>query len=352
MDLLKDYCLAHGAPSHENEVRNIFIKTLKGKGKISQDKMGGVLCTKESKTKDAPRVLITGHMDEVGFAVQNITQEGFLQITNLGGWWTHNLLAQRLTLQAHGGKKYRGVVASTPPHFLSPAQRDQVLSIENLFVDIGADSKEHVEKLGIRLGDTLVPESSFETLANPNLLLCKAFDNRVGIAVSTQAFLNLSKKSTPCHLLAAGTVQEEVGLRGAKVMAHHARPDVVLVLEGPPADDAPSMDRNSAQGALGKGPQIRLMDPSAIMNRGLVEFVVSTAKKSKIPHQLTVRRSGGTDAGSFHQALEGIPCIVIGVPARYIHTHNSIIDKRDYLNTIKLVEKVTLGLTSKVVTSF
>lgn len=350
LKLLKELCLAHGAPSREEEVTDVFVKHLEPLGKITKDKMGGVLCTAKS-SGSGPRVLVTGHMDEVGFAVQNITPDGFVQIVALGGWWTHNLLSQRLVIKTKSGKKILGVVASVPPHFLKPQQRNEVLAMDMLFVDVGAKDRVTAEEdLGISLGDPIVPDSGFETLNDPNLLLCKAFDNRVGMAVTIQTLKNLAKHSSiNVTLLGAGTVQEEVGLRGAKAMAVHALPDVALVLEGPPADDTPGMNRAESQGRIGGGAQIRLLDPSALMNPRLVDHVVKVAQKEKIPYQLTVRKSGGTDAGSFHLAGEGIPSIVIGVPARYIHTHNSVIHKDDYFNVIRLIEAVVKSFDAKSV---
>lgn len=350
LDLLKELCLAHGAPSREEDVAEIFTKHLSSFGEITKDKLGGVLCSPKKINKDNPRVLVAGHMDEVGFAVQNITPAGFLQIVPLGGWWTHSLLSQRLVVKTKSGKLVLGVVASTPVHFLKPAQRNEVLPIDALYVDVGAKDRAMAEKeFGISLGDPIVPDSSFTTLNDPNLLMCKAFDNRVGMAVTMQVLKNISKSLKNVTLLGAGTVQEEVGLRGAKTMAIHAKPDVALVLEGPPADDTPGMSLSESQGRLGGGAQIRVLDPSAIMNPRLVDHVIAVAKKQKIPYQVTVRKSGGTDAGSFHLSDEGIPSIVIGVPSRYIHSHNSIIHQQDYFDTIKLVEAVVQSFDAKSV---
>lgn len=353
LELLKELCLAHGAPSREEDVAEIFIKHLSTVGSITKDKLGGVLCSPKSAPKNKPRVLVTGHLDEVGFAVQNIMPNGYLQIVPLGGWWTHSLLAQKLVIKTKSGKKITGVVASVPVHFLKASQRNEVLPIEALYVDVGATDKEMAEKtFGISLGDPIVPDSSFETMANPDLLMCKAFDNRVGMAVTIQALKNCAKNIKDIVLLGAGTVQEEVGLRGAKTMAKHASPDVVLVLEGPPADDTPGMNLSESQGKLGAGAQIRVLDPTAIMNPKLVDHVIKVAQKNKIPYQVTVRKSGGTDAGSFHLANEGIPTIVIGVPSRYIHSHNSIINKNDYFATIKLIEAVVQSFNEKVIEGF
>ncbi|HEY1121260.1 MAG TPA: M20/M25/M40 family metallo-hydrolase, partial [Haloferula sp.] len=174
-------------------------------------------------------------------------------------------------------------------------------------------------------------------------------DNRVGMAGTIQAGQQLAAAARPNKILLAGTVQEEVGLRGAKTAAVHSKPDVAIILEGPPADDTPGFNRSESQGRLGGGVQIRLFDPSAIMNPRLAEIAIRTAKEEGIPHQVTVRRSGGTDAGSFHLAGEGIPSVVLGVPARYIHSHNSVIDVNDYLHLVALTTALVRRLDESTV---
>jgi endoglucanase len=281
--------------------------------------------------------MLAGHMDEVGFRVQNITPDGFLQFVPMGGWWEHTLLAQRVEVLTRSGRKITGVVGSRPPHFLPEAQRRQLLSIDDMFIDIGAASRREVEeRMGIGLGDPIAPWAPFTVLENPDWLMGKAFDNRAGMAATIQAGLRLAAGPRENTLILAGTVQEEVGLRGAKTAAAKMRPDVVIVLEGPPADDTPGFNRTESQGRLGGGAQIRMQDPSAVMSPRLVELAIQVAQDEGIPYQVTVRRSGGTDAGSFHVSGEGVPSIVIGVPARYIHSHNSIIDLNDYQHCVEL----------------
>jgi putative aminopeptidase FrvX len=213
-----------------------------------------------------------------------------------------------------------------------------VMSIDQLFIDVGADSRAQVtDDLGISLGDPIAPVSGFTPMAREDWFMAKAFDNRVGMAGAIQAGQILSQSMHPNRLILCGTVQEEVGLRGAKSAAAFSQPDVAIVLEGPPADDTPGFNRADSQGRLGAGVQIRLFDPTAITHPRLAALVMETARAEGIPHQITVRRSGGTDAGSFHQANHGVPTIVLGVPARYIHSHNSIIDINDHLAMIILV---------------
>jgi putative aminopeptidase FrvX len=350
LSLLQSLAEAPGAPGCESAVRTIFQQHLAPCGTLREDKLGSAICDRPGS---GPRVMLTAHFDEVAFAVQNITSRGFLKIVALGGWWTHNLLAQRVQVITATGRKILGIIASTPPHFLSEGQRDKVMAIEHLFVDIGASSAQEVtEKFGIALGDPLVPLSEFTRLENPDVVVCKAFDNRVGCAVMVETMLRLRKAKLACALTAVGTVQEEVGCRGAVTAAATVKPDVALIMEGTPADDTPGMSADESQGALGAGPQIRLLDPTALMNRPLANFIAKIAKQEKIPHQIAVRRSGGTDAKSIHLAGEGVPCVVVGVPARYIHSHNAIVNLKDYEHTIQLMVAVIQSLDAKSVAKF
>jgi endoglucanase len=260
------------------------------------------------------------------------------------------LLSQRVEILNNRGKKILGVVSSTPPHFLPESQRSSVLAIDSLFIDIGASSRDEVmEDFGIRIGNPIAPLSEFTPLEKENLFMAKSFDNRVGMAGAIQSFQELEGEDLPCQLLVAGSVQEEVGLRGAKALAHFAKPDLVIVLEGPPADDTPGFSKADAQGKLGGGVQIRLFDPSAIGNPRLGNLVQKVAANQGINHQVTVRRSGGTDAGSFNVAESGIPCVVLGTPARYIHSHNGIIDISDYIEMVKLCVALAKSLDRKSV---
>lgn len=335
ISLLQELTDAHSVPGHEDEVRAIFVDELEDCGELSSDRNGSVFCQTDG---DGPRVLVAGHMDEVGFMVQNITPDGFIQFVPLGGWWEHSLLSQRVEILTRSGGKILGVVSSRPPHLLPEAMRRQVMSIEQMFIDVGAESRRAAsEEMGISPGDPIAPCSLFTPMAREDYFMAKAFDNRVGMAGVIQAGQILSKSTHPNRLILCGTVQEEVGLRGAKTAAAYSNPDVAIILEGPPADDLPGLARGECQGRLGGGVQIRLFDPSAITNPRLAALAIDAAREEDIAHQITVRRSGGTDAGSFHLANHGVPCIVLGVPARYIHSHNAIIDLNDHLHMIRLI---------------
>ncbi len=349
--LLRDLTEAHGAPGSEDAVRRIFLRELEGHGSIQTDRLGSAAVEKTTATPDAPRVLVAGHFDEVGFAVQNITPKGFLKLVALGSWWTHTLVAQRVRILTASGKEILGVIGSTPPHFLGESARDKVQSLEKLTVDIGATSREDAEALGIHVGDPVAPDSAFTPLAGGQRFLAKAFDNRCGTAAAIQTLQQLRETDLPCHLIAAGSVQEEIGCRGAVTLAALTRPDVALVMEGTPADDTPGLPADECQGSLGQGVQIRVLDPSALMNRKLIALVVDTARSAGIPHQLAVRRNGGTDAKSFQFHETGVPCVVLGTPARYIHSHNSLIHLADYLAAVQLTAAVVRRLDAAMVSS-
>ncbi|NBV49360.1 MAG: M42 family peptidase, partial [Verrucomicrobia bacterium] len=310
--LLEDYTQAHGTSGHEDAVRAIFVRELRGRA-FSADGLGGVLAAPASP-KGGPRVVLTAHMDEIGFLVQAVTHDGFLRVVPVGGWPDGVLAAQRLRVWSRAARKeFLGVVAALPPH----QGGAQAASADKVLVDIGARSAEAVARLGIRPGDPVVPEGPFTALAEPGLYVAKAFDNRVGMAALTLATHALDAAPPACDLLAVATVQEEVGCRGAVVAARLAKPDVVIVLEGPPADDLPGLaPHGETQGALGGGVQVRAYDPTAIMNPRLVDLALQVAAGQGIPCQLAVRRTGGTDARAFQAHELGLPVIVLGVPAR------------------------------------
>lgn len=347
IQLLEKLTQAHGVPGYEDEVREIFVKELADHGELGADKNGSVYCTKAGP---GPKVMVAGHMDEVGFRVQHILPNGYLKMVPVGGWWGHTLLAQRVEVKTSRGVKIIGAIASKPPHFLSEAEKNNVIGIPNMFVDIGARSQKEAHDWGVRLGDPIAPWSPWTPMRQPDWYMTKAFDNRVGMAGAIQ--VGQTAKPAGCELIVAGSVQEEVGLRGAKSLAHATSPDIAIVLEGPPADDTPGMPANESQGALGGGVQIRLHDPSAIMNPRLAQFAIDTARREGIPYQVTVRANGGTDAGSFTLANDGIPSVVLGTPARYIHSHNAIICAADYHAMVALSIAMVQHLDEKTVKSF
>lgn len=345
LSFLKDLVEANGAPGFEGEVAVVMERYLKGVGKISSDRLGSFICEKAGDPK-GPRVMLAGHLDEVGFLVKSVTKEGFVKFLPLGGWWGHVVLGQRLIIQTRKGP-ITGVVGSKPPHELRDEDRRKVLEIRDMYIDVGATSDFDVKKkLDIRPGDPILPDSPFTVMANPNLLLAKAWDNRMGCALAAEVALRLKGEKHPNTLFAVATVQEEVGLRGAQTSATKIRPDVALALDVGIAHDTPGTEGDEK---LGGGPLIVIYDSSAIPNRKLRDLVIDTAEKLRMPLQFESVERGGTDAGRIHMTGEGVPSLAMGIASRYIHSHVSIIDKRDFEATVKLLVALVKRLDRKTV---
>lgn len=340
-DLLTDLTMARGIAGNESEVRDIFRKYADTYSQeYLEDGIGGIFA-KHIGNEHGPRVLLAGHLDEVGFMVSQITDKGFIKFQTIGGWWSQVVLAQQVEITTREGKVYRGVTGSKPPHVLTPEARKQPIDMSDIFIDIGATSKEQVEAWGIRRGDMITPYIETRRL-NPDspFLLGKAWDNRIGVAVAVEALKHAHEKGHQTVLFAGANSQEEVGLRGAKVAANLIKPDLAIALDTGTAGDTPGMTAKEADSVLGEGPQIIVYDASMVGHKGLREFVTDIADEANIPYQLTFIPGGGTDAGSFHVAQNGIPSIAITVPVRYLHSHTSVIHEDDYLNTVKLVNAI------------
>lgn len=347
--LLERLALAAGPPGAEDDVRQIVRDALGDTGSLSHDRLGSIICTLAGNTTE-PRVVLDGHLDEVGFLVQSIDAAGRLALLPLGGWWEHVLLAQRVTVLTEARRRIPGVIGSRPTHFLAPDERRKVLSIEQLYVDVGVASREEAQALGVRVGDPIVPHAEFLELAVEGVLSCKAFDNRVGIGLMIETLRAMARRPHPNTLIGVGAVQEEIGCRGARTASTITRPDVALVLEATPADDLPG--GTEMQAVMGAGPQLRFVDPTALSNRRLLRFVDGVAAQLELPVQHAVRRSGGTDASTIQAHGAGVPTVVIGVPARYIHTHVSLIHWRDYVAARRLLIAVVERLDAATVESF
>jgi len=345
LEFLKDLVEAHGAPGFEGDVVPVMERYLKGVGPFSRDKLGSLMCEKKGASA-APRVMLMGHLDEVAFLVKSVTKEGFVKFLPLGGWWGHVVLGQRLIVKTRKGDVI-GVVGSKPPHELREEDRKRVLEIKDLYIDVGATTDWDVKKhLDIRPGDPIIPDSAFTVMANPNLLLAKAWDNRIGCALAAETARRLVGVPHPNTVIAGATVQEEVGLRGAMTSVFKAQPDVAFALDVGIAHDTPGTEGDEK---LGGGPLVVVYDATSIPNRGLLDLVVETAKKLRMPLQFESVERGGTDAGRFHVHGQGVPSISMGVPARYIHSHVSIIDRRDFESTVKLLVAVVKRLDRKTV---
>ncbi|MGM9922422.1 MAG: M42 family metallopeptidase [Bhargavaea sp.] len=349
LQMLKDLTDAKGIPGNEREPREVMKRYIEPfADSIGYDGLGSLIAEKKGDP-EGPRVLVAGHLDEVGFMVSKIDDKGFLSFQTVGGWWSQVMLAQRVTIVTRDGSELTGVIGSKPPHILSADARKKPVDIKDMFIDIGASSKEEVMEWGVRPGDMVTPYFEFTVMNNPDYLLAKAWDNRIGCAIAIDVLRKLKDEQHPNTVFSAGAVQEEIGLRGARTVAAKVKPDIGFAVDVGIAGDTPGVSSKEASGKMGDGPQIVLFDASMVSHKGLRDLVVDTAEEQGIPYQFETIPGGGTDAGSIHLANEGVPSLAICIPTRYIHSHAAILHKKDYEHAVQLIVEVIKKLDRETV---
>lgn len=349
LEMLKRLTEANGAPANEKEVRNIMKEYIKDySDEIFTDKLGSLIA-KKNGGKDLPKIMVAGHMDEIGFIVTDIDDKGFVSFHPLGGWSTSVMGSQRVTITTSKGDKLIGMMNSRPSFVLPAKQRSKLPDMKDMYIDLGVADKEEVEKLGVRPGNMITPYFEFTEMANPNYLLAKAWDNRVGCAIAVDVMKNLKDEEHPNELYCVGTVQEEVGCRGGKTASHIINPDIGFSIDVGMGADTPGVSKKDAVGELGKGPQINIYDGSMVGHNDLRNFVIDVAEELNIPYQYAYIPFGGTDAGPMHTTLDGAPCLYVGIATRYIHSHAGIIHKEDYENAVKLLTEVIKRLDKETI---
>ena len=336
---------AHGVPGYETEVRAVLRDTMAPLGELSRDKLGSLIC---KQAGDGPRVMLAGHMDEIGLIVTHIDDDGFLKFLQLGGWWDQTILSQRVIVKTHQGDIV-GVVGAKPPHLISADERTKMVKKSDMYIDVGSTSKAETEAAGVRVGDPVVPDSAFVVMAGGKTYLAKAFDNRVGCAVVIDVLRHFRDAPHPNALYGVQTVMEEVGLRGATTSVRAVDPDVAIILEADIAGDVPGIKKEQSSVRLGGGPALSVFDARMIPNLALRNLVIDTAAAEGIPLQFSNMPGGSTDGGAIHLNHIGVPTVVVGVPARHIHSHGSIIHRDDYDNAVKLVTVLVAKLDAATV---
>jgi endoglucanase len=349
LELCKELTEAHGAPGNEQAVADLVEKHCEGLGELSRDRMGNVLC-RRAGPKNAPVVMLPAHMDECGYMVRHITKGGFCRFVTLGGWFDQIVMGQHVFV--HGAKgPVPGVIGSKAPHLMPAEERKKLVEKDKMFIDVGAPDARGAERMGVRVGDWVTPLFPFTPMANPKYLLAKAWDDRVGVAVMIEVLRGLKTARTPNTVFGVATVQEEVGLRGATTASRSVEPDVCIVLESGLATDTPGIGEEHGACKLGGGPELFVMDASMIPNGRLLQLVIDTAKKAKIKLQTSAVPAGGTDGAKVHVHGTGVPSVVLGVPARYIHSPSGIIHTADFDATVKLVLALLKRLDTRTVRS-
>jgi endoglucanase len=346
LEFLKRFSEVNGIPGHEKEVAKLAKQMVEGYAdRVEFDNLGSFLAYKDGE-KGQPTILFSGHMDEVGFLVHKIEDSGMLRIHPVGGWWGHVLLAQVMTITTRDGRKYTGVIGAQPPHGMSPEMRKQVLEIKDMYLDLGVSDKAMVEAMGIKIGDMITPYTDFRVLNDGKSLLGKAWDNRLGVAAGIEALRNLKDINHKATIVAAGTVQEEVGLRGAQTAAYHVKPDIAFAIDVTMSYDLPTSPKNDTK--LGGGVALSIMDGSVIAHRGLFDFVEALCQKENIKYTYDIMTAGGTDSGAIHKQYDGVVTMTLSIPCRYYHSHVSIINYDDYVTTVNLLTKLATSIDANV----
>ncbi len=342
LELLQQLTEIDGVPGFEDEVRAFIRKRLEGAGEFERDNLGSLICKKAGRS-DSPRIMVPAHMDEIGFVVKDITDDGYIRFSPLGGWLDQVLLGHVVTVHTRKGR-LDGVIGCTPPHMMPQEERDKVVKRKKMFIDVGARDKKHAqEKLGIRTGDPIVPQEKFRRIGDAKHLLAKAWDDRVGCALVIEMLDALQKAPHPNTVYGVGTTQEEVGTRGAETAADVVNPDFCIVLEVGLATDVPGVE-GEVKVALGKGPVVYVLDAGTIAHHRFNDFVLDIAEKKNIPHQLSLIEGGATDARAINVHARGVPSVLLGVPTRYIHSHAGVMHTDDYDAMLKLLLEVVKAL--------
>jgi tetrahedral aminopeptidase len=337
MKLLKKLSEAYGASGYEDEIREIVSKELKPLcNKVEIDTMGSVVGFKEGKAKkDKKKIMLAGHIDEIGFLVSHVNDKGFIRISPAGGFDPRTLMAQRVMVLGMGKHKLPGLlnVAGKPIHVQSADERKKELQVSDFYVDLGLPGDEVKKK--VEIGDPVIWSRDFIEMGD--CVTGKALDDRAGVYMMIEALRKVKNNSNDIY--AVGTVQEEVGLRGATTCAFNVDPDIAIALDVTLAIDTPGSEEHGAISQLGKGIAIKIMDSASISDRGLVTEFRQLAEKNKIAYQLEILPRGGTDAGAMQRACSGARAITLSIPIRNVHSVNECANKGDIEAGINLLAK-------------
>jgi endoglucanase len=329
LELLSNAC---GVTGREEEVRNLMIRLMKPYvNKITVDNFDNVIAMKKGK-KGSPKVMLAAHMDEIGLMVKTINKEGFLQFAKMGGIDDRILLAQKVIVYSKRGP-LQGIIGSKPPHIQKEEERKKIVGYDELFIDVGAESRESADSMGVAVGDPIGFDVKYAAIGK-DVVMGKAFDNRAGCAVMIETLNQLQK--TDYTVFAVGTVQEEVGLRGAGTAAFGVAPDVALALDVTVAGDVPGVREFDSSIKMGKGPALTVSDAGLIAQPKVLRWLRETAEDAKIPYQLETGLLGTTDAARISLTRQGIPSGTICIGTRYIHSPVSMMSLTDAENSAKL----------------
>ena len=330
ISLLKKICETPGAPGYEQEIRKLVLQETKGLGdSISVDNMGNVTVFKQGKTNK--KVMIAAHMDEIGFMVTHIDENGFIRFTTLGGFDPKTLTAQRVII--HGKKNIMGVMGSKPIHLMSPEEREKPPKISDFFIDTGMKAVE--VKDNVSIGNTITRERQLIEMGD--CVNCKSLDNRISVYILIEVLKRLTH--VPYDVYAVFTVQEEVGIRGAQVATLAINPDFGFGLDTTIAYDVPGSKEYEQVTKLGKGAGIKIMDSSVICDPRMVNYMKYVAETHAISWQAEILTGGGTDTSGIQRMTAGGAIAgAVSIPTRHIHQVIEMVHKQDVEDSINLLK--------------
>jgi putative aminopeptidase FrvX len=335
---------ANGVAGRETKVRKLLTTLLTPiADEVQIDRLENVIAIKKGKP-NKPKIMLAAHIDEVGLMVKTITKDGYLQFAKMGGIDDRILLAQKVNVLTEKAV-LPGVVGSKPPHVQKEEERKKIVTYDDMFIDIGAKNRDDAKAMGVHIGDAIAFDVAFTPLGN-DFVMGKAFDNRAGCAVMVEALRQL--KDSECTVCAVGTVQEEIGARGAGVAAFGINPDVALVLDVTIAGDVPGVREFDTTVKLGKGPALTVSDGGLVTHPKVLRWMIDAVNENELAYQFEAGLPGGTDASRIHLTREGIPSGGISIPARYIHSPTGIVNVKDLENCAKLTALVVQKIQTQM----
>jgi endoglucanase len=329
-----------GVSGYEDDVSNFILSLIEKEelaDKAWKDPLGNVLAVINGQ-KEKEKILFDAHTDEVGFMISHIDQKGFLRFITIGTWDTRILLGQSVVIISATGKKYHGIIGSSPPHLTSLSERKRITKIEQMYIDIGLNSEDEVKSKKIDVGTVGTLTSSFVEFPN-NMVRGKAFDDRTGCNVLIHLMREL--KNTEFFndtMLFNFAIQEEFGRIGAVTGAYKLEPTMAVAVENTTAADVPNIKPSKIPVYIGKGPAISVADKSIICSPHVNKRLIENAKIRNIPYQIKKPMYGFTDAGKIQLTREGVKSTVVSVPCRYIHSPNSLLKLDDIYHTIEVLK--------------
>lgn len=300
---------------------------------FSYDNLGSIICLKKG-APNGPKIMLSAHMDEVGFMVRHIDDAGFVFLMPIGGWWGHVMPSQQMIISTQSGDQIKGIIGSRAPHGLDQTEKQKVMDPLDLYLDLGVSDREETLSLGIDIGDMVTPATEFFVMNNPNYLCGKAWDDRICVGVLVEVAKRLKDIDTHANIYFVASTQEEVGIRGARTATHMIKPDVAIALDVTTSLDTP-LDKGNI--CLGSGVILSVLDALTIANKELINFMQIIGEEHQLDIHYDFMTDGGTDACNIHKAMEGVPTMTLSIPTRYMHSPTLIVHRKDYVQTIDIL---------------